>query len=35
MKVLKHHWCIWLLQIRFQNTRLCHESYGNEKPRKT
>jgi len=25
MKVFKHHWCIWLLKIQFQNTRLCHE----------
>jgi len=21
MKVFKHHWRIWLLKIRFQNTR--------------
>jgi len=28
MKVFKHHWCIWLLKIQFQNTRLCHEIIG-------
>jgi len=23
MKVFKHHRCIWLLKIQFQNTREC------------